>query len=79
MMRKITWSGEWVTQDDVVLALAKKGYGVACFDGKYYLTSFADSGVYLAYDSKEELNGYVSLIISDADVEEVKESKKSGY
>ena len=79
MMRKITWSGDWVTQDDVVLALAKKGYGVACLDGKYYLSSYTDDGVYLAYDSKEELNGYVSLLISDADVEEIKESKKSGY
>lgn len=78
-MRKIMWAGEWVIQDDVVLALANKGYGVACFDGKYHLTSFADNGVYLAYDSKEELNGYVSLLISDADVEEVKESKKPSY
>lgn len=78
-MRKIMWAGEWVIQDDVVLALANKGYGVACFDGKYHLTSFADSGVYLTYDSKEELNGYVSLLISDADVEEVKESKKPSY
>jgi hypothetical protein len=78
-MRKITWSGEWVIQDDVMLALARRGYSVACFDGVYHLTSWAEEKSTMTFNSKEELNGIVSLLISDTDVEEAKEFKKPTY
>ena len=78
-MRKITWSGEWVTQDNVMLALARRGYSVACIDGVYYLTSWAEEKSTMTFNSKEELNGIVSLLISDADLEEAKEFSKPSY
>ncbi len=65
-MRKLKWDGEWLTNDEVVRALARKGYGAAAIDKKFLLVG--PEGELHEFNNSEELNNFLPLILTEEDI-----------
>jgi hypothetical protein len=61
----VRFDGEWLVQDEYVRKLAKAGYGIVRWGGKYVLHNFEKGGEAYNYDTVEELNRMLKLLVED--------------
>ncbi len=61
----VEFDGDWLIQDAYVRKLYAHGYGVVRWGGKYCLHNFEDGREVGSYDTVEELNRMLKLLVED--------------
>jgi hypothetical protein len=59
----VQFDGEWLVQDEYVRKLAEAGYGIVRWNNKYVLHNFAKGGEAYDYDTLDELNRMLKLLV----------------
>ncbi len=61
----IRFEGNWLVQDEYARKVFKAGYGVVRWNDKYVLHNFGRNGEDHDFDTVEELNRMLKLLVED--------------